>query len=356
MKIFQHLIIICVVMTLAVSALVDIRKVEAVKNIAAVSSAVLYGTSTPQFVLLSFDGSKSIDMWRQTREFAKQMNEKGKPLHFTYFINSIYFLTEQNKDAYTSPLGVVGDSRIGFANSEEDVALRVNEIKNAIDEGNEIGSHTAGHFMGINWSEEEWKKEFSSFKDLISNAQKNNSHVKIPDTSFLNEKIVGFRAPELGVNDALYKTLKESNFIYDASGVGFPDTFPKKDEYGIWHIPLNTIEIGKDKSSAIAMDYSLWMHQSQGMNLAKKGTGLWDEYFKDVKDSYLEYFNRNYKHKRAPVVIGHHFSLWNDGVYWEAMKSFAEDVCGMKDVRCVTFGEYTKYLEYKNSLPLVKKQ
>ena len=352
MKIVEHTIVWSIALVLLFSIFTHTKPVVA----DILQNEIGYSTSTPQFVILSFDGSKSLEMWKETREFAKKMNAEGKPLHFTYFINSIYFLTEKNKDQYQSPRAGVGESMIGFANSEEDVALRAEEVKTASAEGNEIASHTAGHFLGGSWSEEEWKKEFSSFQNLISFVQKNNSSVNIPDLSFLKEEIVGFRAPDLSVNDNLYKTLKEFNFAYDASGVGFPDTQPKKDEYGIWHIPLNTIEIGVDKKSAIAMDYSLWKQQSESGESLKKGTQSWEEHYNDVKNAYLKYFERNYKNKRAPVVIGHHFSLWNDGVYWEAMKSFAENVCGKPDVYCVTFKEYVKYLNLKNSEPLVKMQ
>lgn len=353
MRILQNVTVALVLCGLIYGATIKVPKAE--NGVMAASLESLYSkTSNPQFVLLSFDGSKSLPMWEETRNFAKEMNDKGKPLHFTYFINSIYLLTEKNKDAYSSPLGEKGRSMIGFADSEEDVVKRVVEMKKAVDEGNEIASHTAGHFLGGKWNEEEWKKEFYSFKNLISDAQKNNPSVKVPGTTFLSD-VVGFRAPELGVNESLFKTLKEFNFSYDASGVGLPDAFPNKDGNGIWHIPLNTIEVGVGKDSAIAMDYSLWMHQSQGLEEAKKGTELWDGYFKDVKNAYLEYFNRNYKNKRAPVVIGHHFSLWNDGVYWEAMKSFAEEVCGRPDVMCVTFKDYVRYLNMKNGSPLVKK-
>lgn len=355
MKIVQHSIVVCVASLLVFGVLTSSHKAKG-SDIKVDLNNYSVSTTTPQFVLLSFDGSKSLDMWRETREFTKQMNEKGKPLHFTYFINSIYLLPEKNKDVYVSPYGQKGDSRIGFAKDEEDVVLRVQEIKNAFDEGHEIASHSAGHFMGGSWSEEEWKKEFSSFENLIVDVPKNNPDVKIPDISFLKNNIVGFRAPELSTNDALYKTLAGFRFTYDSSGVSFPDIQPKKDIHGIWHIPLNTISVGKEKKPAISMDYSLWMLQSGGKEEVKKGTELWNTYFNDVKYSYLEYFNRNYKHKRAPVVIGNHFSLWNDGVYWEAMKSFAEDVCGKPEVRCVTFGEYVHYLNLKNQEPLVKKQ
>ena len=311
-------------------------------------------SSEPQFVLLSFDGSKSIDMWRSTREFAQQMNAKGKPLHFTYFINSIYFLTKENAHLYKSPREKEGVSLIGYSESKEDIAQRIDQVSSAFKEGNEIGSHTAGHFNGSTWSFDEWHQEFLSFERLLFGAQANNPSVQMSTLSMSQSDIVGFRAPELGVNDNLYKVLAQFKFLYDASGVGSPHTQPHKDSYGIWHIPLSTIQIGESRSPAVAMDYSLWMHQSKGKNIAFKGTELWNQYFSDVKGAYLEYFNEVYKDGRAPVVIGHHFSLWNDGVYWEAMKAFAEEVCGMKDVRCVTFKEYVNYLNSKPEGSLAK--
>src|ERR1700759_2357249 len=42
----------------------------------------------PQFVVLAFDGSKSLGMWQETRKFAKDMTAAGKPVKFTYFINA----------------------------------------------------------------------------------------------------------------------------------------------------------------------------------------------------------------------------------------------------------------------------
>ncbi len=353
MKILQHSIVWSIALILLTAVFTHTHPATGAENI---KSEINYGTSTPQFVLLSFDGSKSLEMWRDTREFTKKMNSEGKSLHFTYFINSIYLLTEKNKDVYQSPRGEKGESMIGFADNEGDIALRAEEIKKTYEEGNEIASHSAGHFLGGSWSEEEWNKEFLSFQNLILDVSKNNPNVSMPDISFLKNEIVGFRAPELGVNNNLYKALNNFNFSYDASGVGLPDIQPTKDEYGIWHIPLNTIEVGEWNAPAISMDYSLWILQSNGVDTAFKGTELWDKYFNDVKKAYLLYFERNYKNGRAPVVIGNHFTLWNDGVYWEAMKSFAEDVCGKPEVYCVTFKEYVRYLNLKNSEPLVKKQ
>ena len=311
-------------------------------------------SSTPQFVLLSFDGSKSVAMLDDTLAFETKMASEGKPLHFTYFINAAYFLTKSNAGLYQGPEHARGVSAIGFSNSAADIPLRIAQFNKAYAMGNEIGSHSVGHFNGRGWSFDEWKQEFDSFASLMTNVQKNNPSQAIDAPTFLGS-IRGFRAPELGVNANLYKALQSEHYTYDGSGVGAMYRWPKQDADGIWHIPLGTIFVGPNKSPSISMDYSLWMLQSGAKNVATKGTPLWNTYFNEVESAYMDYFNTNYHGTRAPVVIGHHFSLWNDGVYWEAMKAFAEQVCGQPHVQCVTFSTLVDYLNTTGAPTIVQK-
>ena len=300
-------------------------------------------SSTPQFVIFSFDGSKSMPMLDETLTFEQKLAAEGKPLHFTYFINAAYFLTDANAKLYQAPDQPQGTSRIGFGGSISDVALRVHEFNTAFSEGNEIGSHSAGHFDGSAWTYDQWKQEFSSFASLLTNVQKNNSSQQIDAPVFLNS-IHGFRAPNLGVNPNLYKVLSESGFTYDASGVSAADTWPTKDTAGLWHIPLGTVLVGSTKSHVISMDYNLWTHQSGAKEVAKKATPLWNTYYNEVASAYIDLFNSHYTGNRGPIVIGDHFSKWNDSVYWEAMKNLAENVCGQPQVRCVTMSTLVDYL------------
>ncbi len=319
------------------------------------ASSTLITKPDTQYVIISFDGSRSIPMWNETRQFAKDMASKGKPVHFTYFINPIYLITKDvAKKLYQPPTSKIGDSLIGYADSEQDVKSRVEQINLAYSEGNEIGSHNVGHFNGSKWSLDQWLQESNSFDSIIANVQKNNPDVVIQPWISGLTNVVGFRAPELGVNSDLYKALSEKKYLYDASGIRMPNKYPVKDKNGIWHIGLGIVKMKDLTSDGIAsvgkphyvlsMDYNFWMLQSRVKNIATKGTPLWNTYFAEMKDSYLNYFNNNYEGNRAPVVIGHHFSAWNDGVYWEALKSFAEDVCGKPNVKCVTFREYVDYL------------
>ncbi len=310
-------------------------------------------SSTPQFVVLSFDGSKSVDMLNQSLDFERTMLLKSKSLRFTYFINAAYFLTKDTAGVYQAPGEKAGISNIGFSSTTADIALRVKAFNLAFAEGNEIGSHAAGHFNGTTWTYDNWKQEFISFASLMSAVPQNNSSQLIDRPIFLTS-IRGFRAPNLGINENLYKVLGEFHFTYDTSGVGAMDIWPHKDEYGLWRIPIGIVFVGSSRSPVLAMDYNLYKHQSNAKEEAVKGTHLWNTYFDEVETAYTDYFNTNYQGNRAPIVIGEHFSKWNDGVYWEALKTFAQYVCGQPHVRCVTFKELVDYLNQNGPPPLAQ--
>ena len=62
-------------------------------------------------------------------------------------------------------------------------------------------------------------------------------------------------------------------------------------------------------------------------------------------DSYLNYFRANYTGNRAPIHIGHHFSDYQNGAYRDALKSFARAVCGLPEVRCVTYKTLADFMD-----------
>ena len=69
------------------------------------------------------------------------------------------------------------------------------------------------------------------------------------------------------------------------------------------------------------------------------------QYREQMLTTYLDYFKSNYAGNRAPLHIGHHFVDFQDGAYREALKSFARIVCGMPEVRCVTYGALADFLD-----------
>lgn len=311
-------------------------------------------STTPQFILLSFDGSKSIKMWKETTDFADSLNTKGIPIHFTYFINSIYLLAEENRNKYTSPEGKIGESAIGFSDSLNSIDNRIQQINNAIDKGHEIASHTAGHWRGAKWSISEWQKEFSSFNDLLSKLNENNPQIKLKNSLKLKiSDIKGFRAPELSINDNMYSALSLNGFAYDSSEVSMNGEWPFRDQKGIWHVPISTIHFSKLNKNIIAVDYSIWVHQTGAKDILKKGTKEWESAVEDVLMGYVDHFEKTYKSNRVPMVIDDHFATWNDGLYWEALKRFASLECGKPNVRCSTFSDLIRFVENSND---IKKQ
>jgi hypothetical protein len=303
----------------------------------------------PQFIVMAFDGSYSLPMWKNTLDFSKQMNDQGNHVHFTYFLSGVYFLNFRKASRYQPPQKPAGTSLIGFGESNLDIEKRVANVNRAIAGGHEIGSHVNGHFDGSKWSVQDWQQEFSQFNKLIFHIAENND-VSPEDAAKYTlqlkpSDVIGFRAPELGHNDNLWSVLAENNFKYDTSLSAAPDQWPKKMNNGLWEFPLARIQYATTTGSLLSMDYNFYFKQSKALDIAKKGDPVWNKFYNDTYTSYYNYFEHNYTGNRAPVFIGSHFSQWNDGVYWETMKNFAATTCTQPEVRCVTFKELLQYLE-----------
>lgn len=302
----------------------------------------------PQFVVLAFDGSRSLQMWEKTLDFADQMKAKGFPIHYTYFLNAVYFLDPAHQKLYQAPGQKAGVSNIGFAFGKSDTLARIKEVNRALKEGHDIGSHNAGHFSGTNWSYEEWLGQFNLFNTIMFGLHDLDSEYKL---DLKPSDVVGFRAPELGVNQNMYQALKTMGFLYDTSKVGKATVWPTKDIYGLWQFSLPTLfvqDIWTDKRRAtIGMDYNFYVMQSGAKNTLKRGNTIWQKAYENTLASYRTYFYTNYYGNHAPVYVANHFSYWNDGLYWQVMHDFAEEVCVLPNVKCVGFKELA---EYMNSL------
>lgn len=293
----------------------------------------------PQLILLSFDGSRSLEAWQRSRNFAKEMEAKGIPLRFTYFISAVYFVNTSDRQLYNAPGGKgVGNSAIGWGGKPEDIKKRLDQVNLAYQEGHEIASHGVGHFNGNRWSEADWTREFNYFEQFIFNAYNiNNLEGSL---GFDNTAIQGFRAPELGKSSGLYKTLQKQGFRYDASKVSKLNYWPQK-QNGVWNFPLASLTTAKTGKNVLSMDYNFYYAHSQ----AKPNPGNAKFYEEDTLQTYLKYFDNNYGGNRAPMHIGHHFSAWNNGAYWNAMFRFAEAVCGQPEVKCITYRELADFMD-----------
>lgn len=295
----------------------------------------------PQFIIISFDGSYSLPMWQATRDLAKKISTNSKPSHFSYFISGVYFTTaSRSAQTYTPPKAPAGKSLIGFGDNDQDIRARFNQVNLAKQEGHEIGSHLNGHFNGKNWTRADWQQELTEFNKLIFQAK-----FRSDNTGLTNNEIIGIRAPNLGVNAAYYETLAKNNFKYDASGVGKANDWPKKTQLGLWQFPLAGLQIAGTKKATISMDYNFFVSQTGAKDRLRRNQPAWKTNYLQVLNSYQNYLQTNLATTRAPVIIGHHFSLWNDGLYWQALQDFASQNCQKPNVYCISFKDLFQYLE-----------
>ena len=305
----------------------------------------------PQYVVFAFDGSLMLSRWENTIAFSREMRQKGAPdFGFTYFISGTYFLSPKNKSLYKGPHHTAGQSDIGFSDSSADILKRIDYVNQADELGNEIGSHANGHFHAEEqkWAQADWENEFGQFNSLIfDNIFKNNGYAAADESrhswrSNIKDGVIGFRAPYLEVTPGLWPALSKYGFKYDTSRTGPTNYWPKKLN-GIWNFPLGEVTIAGTGKKTLSMDYNFYVAQSKETSTKDPATAK--QYENQMYNTYINYFAGNYNGNRAPVNVGHHFSLWNMGAYWNAMQRFAHDVCGKPEVRCVTFRELQQNLE-----------
>lgn len=305
---------------------------------------IILATTTPegkrfQYVALAFDGSRSLDAWRESLSFAKSMSASGTPVHFTYFINAIYFITAANKKIYHPPHYQAGTSFIGYGSSSPEIGERIAFINTAYQHGHEIASHGVGHIPGVGWALADWISELTQFDALLSRARR-GADTTVPLSVPVNA-IRGFRAPGLVQNRGLQLALDHLGYEYDASQVSSVGVWPKR-VGNHWELSLASIPFRGH--SIISMDYNFYMKDTLARNILKKDSPQWKADYNEVLNAYLKYFDKSYTTDRAPVFIGNHFSFWNDSLYFDVLKEFAREVCVKPYVRCANYQEVVAYL------------
>lgn len=300
----------------------------------------------PQYVALAFDGSSSIEMWEATRRFAREAKAQGAPLKFTYFISGVYYVGKANKRRYIEPTRGPGASAIGWGADDADLLSRYDQTNLAVKEEHEIASHANAHFSGEKWGFKEWQSEFRQFHEIVFDFLRFNG--LRPTAAFPNgwifkeQEMKGFRAPQLGVSQPLWDVIKDFGYRYDTSLVAKSNYWPEKQPRGgHWNFPLAGLTIAGTGKRTLSMDYNFYVADSAAQpNAAQK-----ERFKKQMLETYLQYFDANYNGNRAPIHIGHHFSLWNGGAYWEAMKEFALTVCQRPEVICGTYRELADFMD-----------
>ncbi|MEQ1942097.1 polysaccharide deacetylase [Mesorhizobium sp. VNQ89] len=288
----------------------------------------------PQYVIISFDGAHDIAQWKRSRALAAKTGAR-----FTYFLSCVFLLSRDMRKEYKPPGHAVGGSNVGFAQTRQEVADRLDEIRGAAAEGHEIASHGCGHFDGGKWTKAQWLDEFASFKRIMRDAYTINGIEGEPADwrGFAESAISGFRAPYLSTSAALYNALDEASFRYDASAISRGPVEPHV-ESGTERFALPQIPEGPKARRVIAMDYNLFVRHSGGFDRPDEAAAFQARTY----DAFTAAFEREYSGARAPLQLGFHFTLMNDGAYWKALEQFAEEVCVKADVVCTSYADYLR--------------
>lgn len=294
----------------------------------------------PQFVVVAFDNCTELERWEELSDFAAAMNKEGDRVHFTFFVSGTNFIADANRTIYEAPHQRRGYSRINFGGSADHVRARVTAINDLHRHGHEIASHAVGHFDGRSWTASAWANEFDSFDHAFRKVAANNRLSDMAGFSFPASAIVGFRAPYLATSPGLYAVLKERGFRYDTSGDAKADAWPVK-EGGLWRFNLANIRINGSGRKVLSMDYNFLVAQSFGFADRRNA----ERHGRQMLLTYLDYFKANYAGNRAPIHIGHHFTDYQAGAYRHALKSFARMVCGLPEVRCVTYRALADFMD-----------
>jgi hypothetical protein len=101
------------------------------------------------------------------------------------------------------------------------------------------------------------------------------------------------------------------------------------------------LRIAGSGRGTLSMDYNFFMAQARGLDDPRRYAQAREQ----MLATYLQYFRANYMGNRAPLHIGHHFTGMQGGAYNEALKSFARAVCGLPEVRCVTYARLADFMD-----------
>ena len=130
---------------------------------------------TPQFILVTFDDGITPFAESLIQPVLQDLhNPDGSKAHYTYFLTRVNTVAALARQRYL--------------------------------EGNELASHTMTHSTGNQTNAAEWLWELNGLNRFLVDT------VGIP-----SNQIAGFRAPELATNGAMWRTLLNLQFIYDAS-------------------------------------------------------------------------------------------------------------------------------------------
>ncbi|MFD9871214.1 hypothetical protein ACFXI8_34620 [Streptomyces niveus] len=311
------------------------------------------GETPPQFVIFSWDGAGEVGNGLFPR-FLDLAKDHGAAM--TFFLSGIYLLPESKKTLYRPPGNAVGASDIGYL-TDAHIKDTLKYIRQAWLEGHEIGTHFNGHFCAGsgsvgNWSPKQWRDETEQAMGFVTEWKTNSGWKDLDPLPFdYRKELVGGRTPCLLGQDKLLPVAGRMGWRYDASSPGGRQMWPGKRQ-DIWDLPLQAVPFPGRSFEVLSMDYNMLANQSK--NSTQGVPANYPGWRKQATEAYLSGFRRAYESNRAPFFIGNHFEEWNGGIYMDAVEEAIKGMADKKDVRLVSFRQFTDWLDVQDPAVLGK--
>ncbi|WP_411141759.1 hypothetical protein [Streptomyces sp. x-80] len=315
------------------------------------------GQTPPQFVIFSWDGAGEVGNGLFPR-FLKLAKDHGAAM--TFFLSGLYLLPESKKHLYRPPNNKPGASDIGYL-TDDHIKETLKNVRAAWLDGHEVGTHFNGHFCSgsgtvKHWTPQQWQSEIDQAMDFVTKWRTNTGFTDLEPLPFDYQKeLTGGRTPCLLGQENLLPTAKRLGWRYDASSPGGLQMWPRK-KMGVWDFPLQQIPFPGHSFEVLSMDYNILANQSK--NTTKAPPANYPGWRKQATDAYISGFQRAYETNRAPFFIGNHFEQWNGGIYMDAVAEALKHIANEqhKDVRLVSFRQFTDWLDAQDPAVLAKLQ
>ena len=120
----------------------------------------------------------------------------------------------------------------------------------------------------------------------------------------------------------------------------------------IWDFPLQAVPFPGHSFEVLSMDYNMLANQSK--NSTQGMPSRYPGWRKQATDALVSGFTRAYESNRAPFFVGNHFEQWNGGIYMDAVEEAIKAMAGKKDVRLVSFRQFTDWMDVQDPAILAR--
>jgi peptidoglycan/xylan/chitin deacetylase (PgdA/CDA1 family) len=274
-------------------------------------------SNTPQIILLTFDDSVTSNSFRLAQGIlTNHVNPNGDQVKATFFVSL--------------------DAAIDYG--------CVNKLYAA---GHEIAIHTMTHSTSTNTGLATWRQEIVGCRKALS------QYAAIP-----LDDIVGFRAPYLGFNNAMFQLLKERAFGYDSSLLEWPGSASTNAANYLWPYTLDDGVKQTNSTGAFPIqsvpglfEIPLWNQVTSGVSaVSMDPPDSWTS--NDLSALWKTNFLLHYQGNRAPYGIYLHATttnqwLSNTNYPWrnEALNGFMEWARAYSNVWFLSVHDLADFME-----------